>query len=265
MMIPVHIIGLLYVFIYLKEVAPKPVTGTDNPALEVEGTTTFESTLQMDEPVEETKNACLEFFDPRHAKQCISCFFKKRDFGARNIVILLLLMHFITSGLNQGESPNLFAYQRLKLSWDIDVATYHAVFSIVMGLIGTLLMVGLLSKFFQVADIVLTLMSTAMTIIAKIIYSLAANTVQFFIGTAVDFCTGVKTLGIRAILSKIVPSEDLSTVFALMGLFEALAGIVFNWIYPTYYKFLLDDNRRSVSEMFHLSAAFALIAFIVFS
>jgi hypothetical protein len=159
MMIPVHIIGLIYAFVYLKEVKQSKAEDAayDNPAMETElPNRNNQTTLQISEPVvEETKNICLEFFDPRLANQCIKSFFKKRDYGARSIIILLMLMHFLTNGVANGETQNIFLYQRAKLNWDIDYHTYHNVFSIVLGLIGTLLMIGVLSKFLKVSDIVL--------------------------------------------------------------------------------------------------------------
>lgn len=272
MMIPVHVIGLLYTLIFLKEVKPKVSEDAayDNPAMDTElPSRSQESTLQINEaPVveESKKNACLEFFDPRLANQCVKTFFKKREYGMRSVIILLMLMHFVTNGLNQGESQSAFLYQRLKLKWDVDTHIYNNVFAIVLGLIGTLLMVGVLSKFLQVPDIVLTLISTFLSIVSRIFYSFVTTTVGFFIGTAIDFCASVKILGVRAIVSKLVPSEDLSTMFAIMGLFEAFSGLVFPYIYPTYYLYLLENSPiRDVSEMYHLSAMLMLIAFIVYS
>jgi MFS transporter, PCFT/HCP family, solute carrier family 46, member 3 len=225
-----------------------------------------QSTLQVaEETVEKSKNACLEFFDPRLANQCIQSLFKKRDYGVRTILILLMAMHFLTHGVVQGEGQNIFLYQRVKLGWDIATNTYHNVFNIVMGLIGTLLMAGLLSKYLKVSDIGLTLISTALTFVSRVIYSIVTSTTNFFIGSAVDFCSSVKFLGARAAVSKLVPSEDLSTMFAVMGLCEALAALIFAYIYPTVYQILLDDKTRDVSEMFHLSAGLLLIGFIVYS
>ena len=266
-MIPVHIIGICYAVFYLKEVKPKSDATYDNPALEtdVPASSVQQSTLQIEETVKETKNACLEFFDPRLAHQCFRSLFKWREYGIRNIIILLMVMHFVINGLAQGEIQNLFLYTRVKLAWDIDTLTYHSVFGIVMGLLGTLVMVGLLSKYFKIPDIILALISTVLTVVSRIIYSFATTTVGFFIGTAVDFCFSVKILGVRSIISKLVPSEDLSTMFALMGLFEALSGIVFPYIYPTYYQYLYATPGRDVSEMFQLSAGFAFIALVVYS
>lgn len=269
MLIPVHIIGLIYAIFYLKEVksaVSKEDAAYDNPAMQIENTNrNDESALQINEPaVKETRNACLEFFDPRLANQCLKSLIKRRNYGVRPIIILLMLMHLIGIGVSQGESQNIFFYQRLQLRWDIDTNTYHNVFGIVMGLVGTLLMIGLLSKLWKVSDISLTLISTALTVISKFIYSIVRTTAGFFFGTAVDFTSSVKFLGVRSIISKLVPSEDLSTMFAIMGVTEALAGLIFSYIYPTVYQYLLTDKSRDVSEMFYLSAAFFLISFITY-
>lgn len=125
-------------------------------------------------------------------------------------------------------------------------------------------MVGLLSKLFKISDIILTLISTALTAISRMIYSITTTSHEFFFGTATDFTASIKLLSVRAIISKLVPSEDLSTMFAIMGLCEALSAIVFSWVYPVLYQFLLTHNRN-LSEIFHLSFGLSLIAFIVYS
>lgn len=274
MMIPVHVIGLLYAFFFLKEVKKEKAdenAAYDNPALEVDQkelpNRKNESRLQIIEPVveEEKKNLCLEFFDPRLANQCLRSFYKKREYGVRSIIILLMSMHLITNGVANGETQNIFLYQRAKLNWSVDLHTYHNVFSIVLGLVGTLLMIGVLSKFLKVSDIVLTLLSTALTFISRVIYSVVTTTEGFFAGTAVDFTFSVKFLAVRSIVSKIVPNEDLSTMFAIMGLCEAFAGVFFPYIYPSYYSYLLSDPSRDISEMFILSAELILISFITYS
>lgn len=273
MMIPFHVIGLLYAIFFLKEVKPKVTeeSAYDNPALETVielPNRSNESTLQISEPTVTTvkkTNACLEFFDPRLAIHCIKCFFKRRSNGARSIIILLMLMHFIINGITNGESQNMFYYQRLQLKWDISTTTYHNVFSIVMGLIGTLLMIGLLNKILKISDIVLTLVSTLLSIISKTVYRFATTTVGFFIGTGFDFCGAVKFLSVRSIISRLVPTEDVSTMFAIMGLFEALAAFFFTFAYAKIYKFLLNSENRETSEIFNLSVALLLIAFITYS
>ncbi|CAG9798884.1 unnamed protein product [Chironomus riparius] len=271
-MIPVHIIGFMYAVYYLKEPKnndPKEDYTYDNQALEARSIngTNNNTSITNEEPVSSEmlrKNACLEFFDPQHAIYCIRSFFKKREFGLRQIIILFMLMHFLMHGITQGESQNLFLYGRVKLNWDVSYYVYHNVFTISMGLIGTSLAIGVLSKMLQLADIILIIFSTILSIFSRGVYMIAKSIEVFFIGTGIDFMYSVKFLGARSVISKIVPAEDLSTMFAIMGLFEALAGFVFPYVYPTFYQFLLKSPEHDISEMFALSGIIFIFALIIY-
>jgi Major Facilitator Superfamily len=270
-MIPVHVAGFLYAVFFLKEVKPKTKNqenaAYDNPAMEMEARNDNNSeTLQanfQETKVDVKKNACREFFDPQLATHCIRSFIKKREYGLRKIIILFMLMHFLMNGITQGELQNLFLYVRAKLSWDVSTYVYHNVFTTVMGLIGTSFAVGILSKWLKVADIFLIIFSTFLSLICRIIYFLATDRISFFAGTAIDFTFSVKLLCVRSIISKIVPN-DLSTMFAIMGLFEALAGFVFPYVYPTLYQFLLRNSDHNISELYLLSASLFSVAVIIY-
>jgi len=264
MLIPVHVIGFIYALFVLKEVKPKATAdeGHDNAAGPVDKeqpNRNNESTLEL--PVK--RNLCREFFDPKLAIHCVKSFFKQRPYGVRSIIILLMLMHFVTIGITQGETSFTIFYQRTKFTWDADLNAYHNVFAIVTGLVGTIIAIGFLSKFLNVPDILLALISTGLSIVSRLAYGIARDTITFFIGTAIDFTAGIKFLGVKSIVSKVVPSDDLSTMFAIMGLFEALSGMVFPFIYPTLYVKFVTDNI-DVALLFYLSAILFAAAFIVY-
>lgn len=270
-MIPVHIFGFLYAIMYLKEVkVPQNLENAayDNPAMTMEVTSTNLPTAVTDENItkgeKQCKNSVIEFFDPHHAISCITSLLKKRENHLRRILILFMIMHMLCNGVFQGEAQNCFLYVRSKLSWDVDTYVYHNVFNAVCGLIGTSIAVGVLSKILKVGDIFLVLLSTFLSIISRGVYIGANKTSHFFAGTAIDFTFSIKFLAVRSIISKIVPNDDLSTMFAIMGLFEAFAGFVFPFIYPTFYQFLLKDPHHDISEIFMLSGFLFVIAFLVY-
>jgi len=270
-MIPVHIIGFIYAIFYLKEPKDnehKEEHAYDNQALSSESSINGTNNIPIinEEPLNskiQHGNAFLEFFDPQHAIYCVRSFIKRRDFGLRKIIILFMLMHFLMNGITQGESQNLLLYGRVKLNWDVRYYVYHNVFTISMGLIGTSLAL-VFSKMLQIADIILIILSTLLSIVCRGVYIFAKSIEMFFIGTGVDFMYSVKFLGARSIISKIVPAEDLSTMFAIMGLFEALAGFVFPYVYPTFYLFLLKNPDHDVSEMFALSGIIFIAALMIY-
>lgn len=260
-MIPIHIFGLFYAIFYLKEVKipSKSIENAayDNQAFDIPATCEIQAKSAP-------KNAILEFFDPQHAIKCITSFIKKREHNLRTILVLLMLMHMLCHGISQGEAQNTFLYVRAKLSWDVDKYVYFNVFTAVAGLIGTGFAVGLLSKLLKFQDIFLALMSTFLSIISRGVYFVSTEKYGFFSAAAIDFTFSVKFLAVRSIISKVVPSDDLSTMFALMGLFEALAGFFFPYIYPTFYEFLLSSPRHDISEIFLLSGALLIFVFCVY-
>lgn len=264
-MIPFHIIGFLYAIFYLKEPAKqekKEQSAYDNEGMTIEMTSTTDTAQNRNDMDAQAKssNACAEFFDPRHAIYCIRSFIKKRKHHLRTIIIIFMLMHFLTYGITQGETQNLFLYVRSKLNWDVDFYVYHNVFTIVMGLIGTSIAIGILSKLLNFADITLIIVSTVFSIFCRGIYIFAKTTIQFFSGTAIDFMYSVRSMATRSTISKIVPAEDLSTMFAIMGLFEALSGILFPYVYPTFYTFLYNDPHHDISEIYILSLILLVIS-----
>lgn len=264
-MIPIQILGLAYTLFVLKE--PKPYSGkkdteaTTSTEILDQGATSLENIIA--DKVEEPKNACLEFFDPQLAIQCFRSFLKKRPFGIRRILIILMFMHFITIGVVQGEAPlNLF-FQRETFNWDVGYHVMNNVFQIVMGLIGVAFAVGFLSKILKIQDIVLVIISSIFTISAKIIYSLSTSTVMFFIGTATDFTSNVKFLGVKSMISKLVTTEDLGTMYSVLGLFEAISIFVFAYSYPKFFEFL-HENGYKLNHIYQLSAILVSIALIAY-
>lgn len=266
-MIPVHVFGFLYAILYLKEVKVNDKMSYDNPAMSVD-VLPNDSDVADDKIVkscgEKLKTSVLEFFNPEHAIKCITSLLKNRENQLRTIIILFMLMHLVCNGISQGEAQNLFLYVRAKLTWDVDTYVYHNVFTAVCGLIGTSFAVGILSKIFKIPDIFLVLLSTFFSIICRGVYIVATTTLSFFIGTAIDFTFSIKFLAARSIISKIVPSDELSTMFAIMGLFEAIAGFVFPFIYPVLYQFLLKSSYHDISEIFLLSGLLLIIAFVIY-
>lgn len=266
-MIPIHVFGFIYAILYLKEVKVSKVAlenaAYDNPAMAIEMSAT---PLQVDEEQiiktgKKWRNAVMEFFDPQHAIKCVTSLLKQRENKLRRILIIFMVMHMLCNGISQGEAQNLFLYVRSKFSWDVDTYVYHNVFTAICNLVGTSLAVGVLSKLFKVDDIFLVLISTLLSIICRGVYIGATKTSHFFAGTAIDFTFSIKFLAVRSIISKVVPGDDLSTMYAIMGLFEALAGFIFPFIYPTFYQFLLKNPHHDVSEIFMLSGFLLIVAF----
>ena len=136
-----------------------PVDNTKTKS-DVDDTTTAELTK---------KGFLREFFDPTLALALIDVIFKRRDGNLRNLVWLVIICN-IAFLASLGENDLTYLYTRLKINWDGVKFSLHLTYSTLMALLGTLLMVGVFSKFIGISDAMIGIISTICTLIAKPIY-----------------------------------------------------------------------------------------------
>jgi hypothetical protein len=189
----IYIIGILYIIFILQEVkvaAPpnnssnnnneQQLNGQENPTFvndnnntadtPVDSTKTKSDAVADTTTVELTKKGFLrEFFDPTLALALIDVIVKRRDGNLRNLVWLVIICN-IAFLASLGENDLTYLYTRLKINWDGVKFSLHLTYSTLMALLGTMLMVGVFSKFIGISDAMIGIISTICTLIAKPIY-----------------------------------------------------------------------------------------------
>jgi len=183
----IYIIGILYIIFILQEVkvaAPnnnneQQLNGQENPTFVNDNNNTdtpVDSTKTKSDAEEDTtmveltkKGFLLEFFDPTLALALIDVIVKRRDGNLRNLVWFIIICN-IAFLASLGENDLTYFYTRLKINWDGIKFTLHLTYSTLMALLGTLLMVGVFSKFVGISDAMIGIISTICTLIAKPIY-----------------------------------------------------------------------------------------------
>lgn len=190
--IPINIIGILYIVFVLKE-KEKTTTADvsaatsrrtsvctiDNADIErqldlehehsyhVNGTR--RSTVHIiKEKIEQ--NRFLQFFNPIVAIGCLRVLRQKRPDNGRAILIMLLIMYFIATGPAFGEEPNEYNFTRIKLNWDGLTYSPFTTYGNAVSLIGTLFMVGFLSKLFHLSDALVGFMGSFCSSISRIMF-----------------------------------------------------------------------------------------------
>lgn len=183
----IYIIGILYIIFILQEVkvaAPNnsnnehQLSGQENP-------TFVNDNNNVDAPVDNTKTKnnvedtttaelmkkgfLREFFDPTLVLALIDVIFKRRD-GNLRILVWIVIICNIAFLASLGENDLTYLYTRLKINWDGVKYSLHLTYSTLMALLGTLLMVGVFSKFVGISDAMIGIISTICTLIAKPIY-----------------------------------------------------------------------------------------------
>lgn len=185
--IPINLAGVFYILFILKEVKRNEkkdeielTPGVDNPAFDnAEHHTQLrelqnsnghrESTVAITEPTKQP-NCLLDFFNPIVAVECVKVLMRKRENQGRATVILLFVMYFIAVGPAFGEEPNEYNFTRIALNWDGVVYSTYATYGNATSLVGTIIMVVILSKMLKFSDPFLGVLGTTLSCVSRIFY-----------------------------------------------------------------------------------------------
>lgn len=281
MCVIIYILGILYIIFVLQEVKTNKTTTTTSEALEKKEPSGQEnpafvgdnnnSGMPSQNQIAEkqdtnTTNEIVnrgffrEFFDLTLTLQLVEVIVKKRSGNLRMLIWLVLLCNIIFLA-SLGESDLTYLYTRLKLNWEGVNFSLHLTYGTLMALLGTLLMVGVFSKFFGISDAMIGIISTIFTLISKPIYAFAVTTFMFYVGTTVDFFVSTKAIAIKSIISKIIHADELGRIFSILGILESVATFFFPSIYSYVY---LQTVESFIGAIYFLSEFLFLLTLILF-
>lgn len=115
-------------------------------------------------------NFFVQFFNPVVAIGCIRLIGKQRQFHGRRVLIVLLVTYFIAVGPGFGEEPNEYNFTRIKLNWDGLTYSPFATYANAVSLIGTIIMVGCISKLCYVSDPMVGFLGTFCSAVSRIMF-----------------------------------------------------------------------------------------------
>lgn len=210
--------------------------------------------------IEPSRGFFREFFDLTLTLQLVDVIVKKRPGKLRTLVWLVLACNIIFLA-SLGESDLTYLYTRLKLNWDGVQFSLHLTYGTLIALLGTLLMVGVFSKFLGVADSLIGIISTVFTLISKPIYAFATTTFMFYFGTTTDIFVSTKAIAIKSIISKAIQADELGRIFSVLGILESVATFFFPSIYSYVYLLTVDSF---IGAIYFLSEFLFLLTLVLF-
>ncbi|ENN81244.1 hypothetical protein YQE_02338, partial [Dendroctonus ponderosae] len=161
-------------------------------------------------PIKESKkNFLLDIFDTRHAIDTFKLILKKSPGNDRLFIVLLLLGMFVYTLVNVGEDSVFFLYTRGFLNWSIVQYTSFLTANTLIHLVGTIIAVPLFTKFLKLHDLVILLLSFLDKIVCNIFFGIAQDSVLMYVGAAVSLITGVTSISLRSLATKVVSENDL--------------------------------------------------------
>ncbi|XP_034241434.1 proton-coupled folate transporter-like isoform X2 [Thrips palmi] len=182
-----------------------------------------------------------DFFDVRYLLETMRTCFKKGENNRRIKVILLMVVVMLVIGPLHGENTVMYLFVRLRFNWDELDFSLFSTYSVISNLVGTMLSVGLFSSLLKYDDSVIGMMSCASKILAGFIYAFATTVSVLLIAPLVDMMNGTSFIAMRAMASKLVPSDELGKVNSLFGACEAMMPVVCGPLYSKVYQLTMQD------------------------
>lgn len=202
-----------------------------------------------------------DFFDVRFLLETLKTCFKQGANNRRLKVILLMVVVMMVIGPLHGENTVLYLFVRLQFNWDeLDFSLFSS-YCVVMNLIGTMLSVGLFSSLLKYDDSVIGMMSCASKILAGFIYAFATTVTVVLFAPLVDMMNGTSFIAMRAIASKLVPSDELGKVNSLFGACEAMMPVLCGPLYSKVYQVTINVLPGA---FFLMGGAITFPAFCIF-
>jgi MFS transporter, PCFT/HCP family, solute carrier family 46, member 3 len=155
------------------------------------------------------KSFLSDFFDREHVMETIKVAFKTGENQRRLRVIMLLIVVMVVIGPLHGEMSVMYLFTRYKFNWSEIEFSFFSTYAMIIGLIGTLVSIGLFSHVLKFDDAIIGVLSSMSKVISSFVYAFAVTTWQFYIGPIAEILNGTSFIAMRSIGSKLVPKDEL--------------------------------------------------------
>lgn len=163
------------------------------------------------------KNFLADFFDREHVIETIKVAFKTGENQRRLRVIMLLIVVMVVIGPLHGEMSVMYLFTRYKFNWSEIEFSFFSTYAMLIGLIGTLVSIGVFSHILKFDDAIIGVLSSMSKVISSFVYAFAVTTWQFYMGPVAEILNGTSFIAMRSIASKLVAKDELvSSIFVTL-------------------------------------------------
>ncbi|CAH2042401.1 unnamed protein product, partial [Iphiclides podalirius] len=152
---------------------------------------------------------------------------RPRAFGLRMQIISVILLYILMVGPLYGDSQvsYLYAIRKFNLN-EVEFSIYGAI-NTILGLIGTFFCVTFLSKKLDVQDSVIGVLAGISRIASCFVFAFAPNREWYYSAPLFNIFSHTGLTAVRAIATKLVPTEEVAKLSSLMGVTEAIAPSIY--------------------------------------
>lgn len=152
---------------------------------------------------------------------------KPRAFQGRTQIFCILALYLLMVGPLYGDSQVSYLYTIRKFGFtEVEYSIYGTI-NIVVGLLGTIFCILVLSKRMNVQDSIIGALAGVSRIAGCLMFALAPTRQWFYSAPLFNIFSFTGLTAIRSIATKSVPTEEVAKLSALIGVTESLAPSIY--------------------------------------
>ena len=228
-------LGLLYTLLVLRE--PRDVT-------------------------EGTEGKISALLDCSHIRDCARTAFGRRDSGGHRAFVLVLLAAFLSLALclNTGDFDYLMT--RLKFGWEASEWSFYLIVQRVTRLVSLLLILPFLSCLFGLSDNLIIIFGLSVTLLSYTLLSITTQAWMVYMSAMLQM-NSITTVSIRSKLSKLVESNEIGKIFAVVGVGQSAVALLSQSAFGAVYRLTLSSFPTAYILIVIIALATSLAAFIL--
>ncbi|XP_022113252.2 proton-coupled folate transporter isoform X1 [Pieris rapae] len=186
--------------------------------------------------------------------------FKRRPDNKRTQIILISITKFLLVIVLYGTSSLEYLFTRTQLHWSLQDFTKYSALSTSLSFVGGFFGIMVVQKILGIGDICFAIFAILSTIAEYVLKICAISWWYMYLGALISVFKGLSSALTRSYISKILPSEDVAKIFALVCGFEGFAPLLAPLIYNSLYAATLTTLPGAI---YILSSIFSLVCVVM--
>lgn len=166
--------------------------------------------------------------------------FTPRPDNRRAIIWLTLSGLVLSLALMEGNMTVFFLFTRAKFGWTIREYTIYESVSLVVQIVGSLLALTILKKFFNVSDSMLTALAFGSDCLQNVARTLANTPRDLYIGVGLGVMKSISGPMGRSVVSNVTPQDEIGKIFSLVTALESISPLGSAPLYTMIYSNTID-------------------------
>ena len=210
--------------------------------------------------VREGKSSAL--LECSHIRDCARTALGRRDSGGHRGFVLVLLAAFLSLALclNTGDFDYLMT--RLKFGWTASDWSLYLTVQRVTRLVSLLLILPVLSSLLGLSDNLIIIFGLTLTLLSYTLMSITTQAWMVYMSALLQM-NSITTVSIRSKLSKLVESNEIGKIFAVVGVGQSTVALLSQAAFGAVYRLTLSSFPTAYIVIVIIALAASLTATIV--